>query len=117
MRKRDLFNLPVGEYELTDHIKNYYYTMCIWISDDGCRCYRIKEKGSLSGSSIFMIEAYKSEFGDEDYSESDIKYKVLHAMSGVGGLTIHSNDTFSMINDLRFIPRGSFKKFVELTSK
>lgn len=111
MRKRDLFKMELGSYELTDDIDNYHYTLTIGLCDDGSRFYDIKEKGTLSSNSIFILEEY---IDFDDYG--DIKYKNLTALSGVGGLRIHSNDIYSMLKELKFIPRGSFKTFIDKTN-
>lgn len=111
MRKRDLFRMELGSYELTDDIDNYYYTLKIGTCDDGSRFYDIRERGSLSYNSIFLLEEY-ADWDDDGY----IKYKNLTALSGVGGLRVHSDDTYSMLRELKIIPRGSFSIFLEKTS-
>jgi hypothetical protein len=109
MKRRDLFRLSIGRYELTDNIDNYHYTLTVSLSDNNERCYQIIEKGSLSYPSIFMIEGYK------EY-EDGIKEKSLSALAGVGGLRIHSDDTYSVLNTLKIIQRESFQRFFDLTN-
>lgn len=109
MKKRDLFRLSFGEYDLTDNIDNYYYTLRVFKCDSGNRGYKITEKGSSSITGIFMIEEIKK---DDD----GFKYKHLSALAGVGGLRIHSDDTYWILKELKFIPRGSFEEFVKRTS-
>lgn len=91
MRKEDLFTMELGKYVLTDGI--YKYELDISLTDEGERCYDISGYGSLPFSAhIFMVEDILSdEYGEE---------KILSAMSGVGGLIIHSDDTFSMLKEL-----------------
>jgi len=117
MTKKDLFKLAVGVYELVDNIGNYYYTMEVNIADSGERIYIIREKGIISRERIFMIENYVNEEDGCTFREGDIKYKTLTAISGVGGLRIHSNDTFNMLSELKFVPRGSFDKFIKNTKQ
>ncbi len=111
MRKQDLFRMSLGVYELTDSIENYYYTLTIELTvEEKERCYTIKRKGDIGGSSVFMMEDYVS-YDDESF----VKYKVLSAHIRVGGLCLHSDDNYSMLSGLRFIPRGSFAEFIERT--
>jgi hypothetical protein len=115
MKQQDLFKLALGVYELTDDIDNYHYTMKVSLTRDGERCYTIKEKGSISSNYIFMIEGYVNENGGYYFNDRDIKYKIITAMSDVGGLSVRSNDTYHMLYELKFIPRGSFQKFLDNT--
>lgn len=96
MRKEDLFKLPLGTYELRDHIGNYYYTLIVGLNRDGSRYHSIREKGSIIGPNIFMTEEF-------EIDEEDVEYKKLSATAGVGGIYIHSDETFSMLNDLEFV--------------
>ena len=116
MRKQDLFKLPLGIHELVDNIGNYFYTMNVALTKDGERCYRIKEKGSISMDSIFMIECYVNEEGEDTSYHNNIRYKDISAIAGVGGLSVHSKDNFRMLNELNIIPKGSFKQFIENTN-
>lgn len=109
MRKRDLFRMELGEYDLTDSIDNYRYELKIGLNEDKSRYYRIKVKGSLGRDHIFMVESY-------DKYDDDIKYKTLTALAGVGGLTIQSNDTHRILSELKLLARGSFAAFLEKTS-
>lgn len=110
MRKRDLFQMELGEYDLTDSIDNYRYELRIGLNEDKSRYYRIKVKGSLDRDHIFMVESY-------DKYDDEIKYKTLTALAGVGGLIIQSNDTYIMLDELRLLARGSFAEFLEKTSQ
>jgi hypothetical protein len=95
MTKYDLFKLDDGEYELSDWVELYHYTLKVGRNEDNSRNYCIREKGSDGGARIFMSEYLEM---DEDGAE-----KKLSALSGVGGLTIHSNDTYSMLRNLKFV--------------
>lgn len=111
MRKQDLFKLAIGTYNLKDDI--YKYTLEVNISEDGVRCYVINEVGFFNH--IVLIEGYENETGGCSFYPGDIKYKVLSAIMRMGGLFIHSSDTYDMLSGLELIPRGSFAKFIENT--
>ena len=90
MKKEELFEMELGHYNLTDGI--YYYEMEISLTNDYKkeRCYRIIENGSISNKGLFMIEDL-----DEDGD------KILYAIMNVGGITMHTTDTYSMLNKLK----------------
>jgi hypothetical protein len=114
MTKQDLFRTAVGSYELTDKGGIYKYTLhvCLTQDDDRERCYSIHLTRDKHGSKIFILEEYLYEHEDDD-----VKTKVLNAMSGVGCLSVQSNDTAILLSELIFIQRGSFAKFVEKTKQ
>lgn len=113
MNKRDFFRLPVGTYDLTDSINNYQYTLRTKLTDDGERMHIIRIKGSLSASGVCLFEKYVNNDGGVTFYPNDIKYKIISSLLSLGGITIHSDNNFMMLNELRFIPRGSFKEFVK----
>ena len=94
MTKEDLFNLELGRYELTDNIYNYILDVCL-TTDEKERCYRIIEKGSFNREGIFLVEDFEQDDAGEDY-------KILTAIASVGGLSLLSNNTFLMLNRLKF---------------
>lgn len=104
MRKSELFRLPVGKYDLTDEIDNFKYTLIVDTTNEGERCYTIKTTSYPSGQ-IFMLEHFEK--------EGRFKRKVLYAMSGTGGISLHTTDTYNALSDLKFVARGSFKQFVQ----
>ena len=108
MLKRDLFKLACGTYLLTDNHNLYKYELEVGLNQDQSRFYLIKPEGSISRSNIFMLE----EMISEDYKGIEIQYKTLTAIVAIGGIHVHSDDTYSILRDLSFIPRGSFKQFI-----
>lgn len=115
MRKRDLFNLMEGSYNLTDSINNYKYTMKVSIDSENMKSYRIIEKGGSVFNSIYLYDKFVDEYG-EVYSDKKLHiYKTIASIVSVGGLSVHSNDNYNLISKLRMIPRGSFLKFIEKT--
>ena len=116
MKARDLFNLSIGKYELTDGIYNYILDVDI-SGYDGGRIYFIYEKGFLHIGHICLQEDFVNKDGGYRFYEGDIRYKILTTSSGIGGLTIHSNETYNLLYNLKFIPRGSFLTFVERTKE
>ena len=111
MKKKDLSRLSVGNYKLTDNIDNYKYDLIVGKEESGGKYYLISESGWPSRDSIYLCECIED---DEEYNY--YPYKNLSAMCGVGGIRIHSNDTYSLLRELEMLPRGSFKIFVERTN-
>jgi hypothetical protein len=87
MTKQDLFNLELGNYKLTD--KAYRYDLVVHLTNDKERCYRIMVEGALNGS-VFMIETTEKFTGN----------KTITALATIGGLSLHSDDVYSLLNDL-----------------
>lgn len=95
MKEKELIQLKLGQYELTDGI--YFYTLSVGKSKDRTKYYRIKQKGTGSfDPSIFMSQGI---IKDEDGK----KLKCLSASSHVGGLFVHSYDNYSMLSRLKFV--------------
>ena len=95
MNKKELLNLEIGKYDLTDSIDNYKYELFV-IDDNGKKYFKIKEKGSLSNNGIWLSEDIEK---DEDGNE----YDILYAIMTVGGLSFHSTETFSLLNVLKIL--------------
>lgn len=109
MVAKDLIILPLGKYELTDGI--YDYNLRKDLNQDKSVIYRITEK--LTGNSMALFEEEVNVFEDIDL------YKRINitSLASVGGLSIHSDNNFTMLWGIKFIPRGSFKKFIEIINK
>lgn len=108
MRQRDLFNLSNGTYDCTDGIYNYWLSK--QTTENGNPIYFLKDK--LTGHSLCMFE----EETDYVYEyTSEFKFKTITYLCSVGGFSVHSRKYQYDLNKLKFIPRGSFKKFIELT--
>ena len=57
MRNRDLLKLPLGKYELTDSISNYYYVLTKALNKDGTKIYSIVDRNfSLAGGRVSLFE-------------------------------------------------------------
>jgi hypothetical protein len=95
MNKEELLKLNVGVYELTDNIDNYNYTLQVLLDDNNKKCFRIKEKGSLSRNSFFITEDVEK---DDDGNE----YGILYCIASIGGLSVHTVDGYKIINELKF---------------
>ena len=108
MKERDLLRLSLGIYPITDGIWNYSIQKKKGYDDSVI--YRIKEL--LTGNSFFIHEHQRK---SEDEYPSFIYIK-LSAGIMIGGLSIHSDDVWDILNDLKFVSRGSFKKFIEKTT-
>jgi hypothetical protein len=91
MKKEELFKMELGHYNLTDGIYNYEMEISLTNDYKKERCYRIIENGSISSNrGLFMIEDLDID-GD----------KILYAIMSVGGITIHTTDTYSMLSKLK----------------
>ena len=108
MKKRDLFRMKLGNYELTDGI--YNYILRIGLFDDGQRYYKITEKGYDKIKHSLTIHE------DIEQNDNGFEYKTLSALTFIGGISIHSDNVFAMIIDLKFIARGSFAEFINRTT-
>ena len=101
----ELLKLPVGRYNLTDNNNLYNYHLKITLNDNKSykeRNYRITEKGSLNKKGIFMEEETQiNDFFYGNGSTSENVYHVLSAQVCVGGLTVKTNDTSSILMDLK----------------
>lgn len=95
MNSKELVKLKDGQYQLTDGI--YNYTLTVGRNQDKTKFYAIYEKGSSKFSAHIFItqDVKKDEYGK--------KYKCLSAMAGVGGLSIHSNNIYSMLYKLKYV--------------
>jgi len=95
MNSKELVKLKDGQYQLTDGI--YNYTLTVGRNADKTKFYSFYEKGSSRYSAhIFITQGIKK---DEDGN----KYKCLSAIAGVGGLSIYSDDVYSMLYKLKFV--------------
>jgi hypothetical protein len=95
MKKEELFKMQLGDYSLTDGIYNYEMEISLTNDYKKERCYTIIEKGCLSNKRLFMLEDF-----DID------KEKILHAIMSVGGIAMHSTNTYSMLSKLRIVENG-----------
>lgn len=95
MGTKEIIKLKIGAYELTDGI--YIYTLKVGLNKNKSKYYAITEKGHLPFSSnIFITQVVKTdEYGN--------KYKCLSASAGVGGLRIHSDNIYWMLDRLKFV--------------
>ncbi len=115
MNKRSLFNLPNGEYELTDKANIYQYILTKRpYKDNDDTLYIIKDK--TSGDCLYLDEEYLNEYGNPYSYDGECKYKSFRVSVVIGGLHISSYDSFRIIRELKFKPRGSFKEFVKKTT-
>jgi hypothetical protein len=95
MTSTELVKLQKGNYSLVDGI--YSYNLTVGLNKDRTKYYSIVEKGSMPYSAkIFITQNIKI---DEDGN----KYKCLHAVAGVGGLHIHSENIYSMLSELTIV--------------
>lgn len=107
MITKDLIRLPLCNLEITDGI--YNYELSKELTESKSVVYVIIEKRSRKLFCLF--ESTENIFEDcEEYER-----KILRANMGIGGFYISSDDIYSSLNDLKFIPRGSFKKHIEIT--
>lgn len=106
MTERNLIALPLGDYELTDGI--YYYEMnkSLTKGENPVPIYTIQRKGDTwNGARVTLFEDRFDVYDHEDclyYMRGKFFRKGLSSVSGVGGISIHSKDTYRAIRDLRF---------------
>ncbi len=114
MRTKDLIQLPVGDFKMTDGI--YEYKMSKSLCDDLSPIYMIRlERDSYNHGerlTLFEDEDYYFEEIIDRYEYGDHKVKYLRGLSGCGGLNIHSDNCYNAIGRLELLARGSFKRYV-----
>ena len=114
MKARDLMRLSeCSGIPLTDGIYNYTLSKKMSKPDDlipeSRMFYYIRYE---RGKSIQLSEWEEPYF--EDYQDGPQR-KYLSAMVSVGGMYVHTDNIYTMIQKLRFVPRGSFAELVKLT--
>ena len=109
--KRQLFNLPYEvEFNLISININYTYKLKK-ITKDGYVIYLIRCNDTWE--SLMIYEEY---IEDERIDNNDIVIvKTLKLFISCGGLAVSSYDYSRVLSNLEILPRGSFKKFIELT--
>lgn len=98
MKQRELINLPLGKYSLSDGI--WDYSLVKTLTERDSVIYVIKEL--QSGNLLCLFEGYKKEDG--------ITYKILSALVHVGGIPIHSYDFSDSLRRLKFKPNSSYNQ-------
>lgn len=118
MRKNRLLKLPLGVYVLTNGIYTYTLEKYIWedpiYNKNRDASYRI----SLYGSHAFHDPSITLHYEYiEDVYEYTSKYKRFSFVSHilVFGLSVMGPCRF--LHELKFVPRGSFKEFIERTAE
>ena len=116
MNKSHLTKLPLGTYHLTNGIYNYTLEKYIWddpvYNKEKNITYRIREKGSLPFSPAITLDYEDLEEVYDNYKKFKFKGFVAHIL--VFGLSVMAPCRF--ISELEFVPRGSFKEFINRTS-
>lgn len=110
MKSRDFLKLPNGKYNLSDGIYNYYLEKCERVGGGG-KIYFIIEK--QSGNILCMFEDNENVF--EDYDR--YKRTKLTILVTVGGIAVHCKSVYWCISDLKIIPKGSYKNFLQKTEE
>lgn len=110
MRTRDLLRLAFGDYKLRSSYRTYTLTKqeSEWSSGETKVWYSLREYGSLNGGSFGLYEEIDSVFEDRNYP----KCKVLTTTAFVGGLSISSKDSWRVLSELEFVPKSSYKEFI-----
>lgn len=107
MKHRELINLPLGSYTLTDGI--YEYTLTKRLSDSkyiNGVWYSLRQRGSLTGGTISMNEILEDVFDDSS------KYKAtrLSFYAHICGITVMGDAQYSF-RELRFKPKTTYSEF------
>lgn len=106
-RPRDIFNMPVGDFQFTDKIWDYEVKK--FRDENGEESWMIKEKGRLWANTVWLHTF--DEKISERYYEPWTK-KRLSCSAHIGGMSVISEEGFSLLVKLMILPRGSFKKYV-----
>jgi len=96
MIKIEFLNLEIGSYKLTDRINNYQYELTVFLTER--KYYKITEFNNPTGNYIFLSENVVED-------ENGNKEKTLSAMAGIGGLFVHSDETHSLLSELKLLQR------------
>lgn len=108
MRVKHLIKLPLGNYYLTNGIYNYTFSKSI-NNYDGSVHSSIREMGMLTCGSIAFREREENYFDDSNR----YKFKTYKFYAYISGLMVSGYDISFLFNDLRFIPRSSYKEWLK----
>ncbi len=100
MKKSELLKLKPGRYLLTDSICNYTYELFKYEKTETIIC-QIKERGSLSRNTISLHYSLVKEF-EEDF-DIHLPLMKFSCISSIGGLSVSTNNAYSIYNSLYLI--------------
>ena len=112
MNTREFMRLPLGKHKITDGIWNY---------DLIKSQHRDDADNQLIPIYVITTENYSGRITlfeeTEKMDEPDITAfrPILPALSSLGGLSVHQDDSFMMLMNLKLIPTGSFAEFIKRT--